>query len=138
MAPARGTIALRFAMPRLLLLLAWLALALALLPLVGAKAQEASPRSEAAPQSYEALLERIKRGDSRVDFGAPRQAFAAGPAYRPYDPEAESLRSEMFSACAAEDYATALDRAVPWGAEAMAGDAAFSLRRPFRGEAQSS
>ena len=98
MGPARGKITLR-----LLLLLAWLALAL--LAPVGAEAQDAGP------QNYEALLERIKRGDSTVDFAALRQALAASPAYRPYDPEAERLRKEMLTAYAAEDYATAHDRA---------------------------
>ncbi len=113
-------------MARLILLLAWLALAL--LPAAatahespqrsGAAPQsetspqsEAGPPSEAAPQSYEALLERIKRGDSTVDFGALRLALAASPAYRPYNPEAESLRKEMLSAYAAGDYAAAHDRA---------------------------
>ena len=144
MGPARGKIALA----RLFLLLAWLALAA--LPAVAARAHEspqrsetspqsnASPRSEAGPQSYEGLLERIKRGDSTVDFGALRHAFAASPAQRPCNAEAKSLRAAMLSAYAAEDYATALDRAVTWGAEAMAGDAAFSLRRPRRREARSS
>ncbi len=122
MGPARGKIALArpaarrlWAAGRLLLLLA--GLALALLPAAAAMAQEAgpqseaSPQSEAAPQSYEALLERIKRGDSTVDFGALRLALAASPAYRPYNPEAESLRKEMLSAYAAGDYAAAHDRA---------------------------
>jgi uncharacterized protein DUF4919 len=118
MGPARGKITLL----RLLFLLACLWLALALLP-VGATAHESpqrseaapqsegAPQREAAPQSYEALLERIKRGDSTVDFGALRLALAASPAYRPYNPEAESLRKEMLSAYAAEDYDTAHDRA---------------------------
>ena len=63
------------------------------------------------PQSYEALLERIKRGDSSVDFGTLRLALAASPAYRPYNGEADRLRSAMFAAYAAEDYEAAHDRA---------------------------
>lgn len=122
MGPARRKITVR----RLRLLLS--GLALAALAAVAAMAHESpqrgpasrsetsppgetSPQGEANARSYEALLERIKRGDSTVDFGALRQALAESPAYRPYDPDAERLRKEMFAAYAAEDYEAANDRA---------------------------
>jgi len=72
---------------------------------------EAGPPSDISPQSYEVLLERIKRGDSSVDFGTLRLALAASPAYRPYNGEADRLRSAMFAAYAAEDYDKAHDLA---------------------------
>jgi hypothetical protein len=61
--------------------------------------------------SYEALLDGVKKGDPKADFGALRLAFTRTPAYRPYDAAYRDRRDAMLAALEGGDYAEALRRA---------------------------
>jgi hypothetical protein len=77
---------------------------LLLAPLAGAQPQ--SP----AKNSYEALLERVKKSDTSVDFKELRLAYAETSTYSPYGGDAESRRM-MFDALKAREYDKALQNA---------------------------
>src|SRR5262249_21348569 len=61
--------------------------------------------------SYEALMERVKKSDPKVDFAALRMAFTKTRADNPYDRADRATRSGMRAALARKDYAKALEHA---------------------------
>lgn len=67
----------------------------------------ASAQQPAAKDSYETLLERVKKQDPAVDFTALRLAYTETKQYSPYSGDKES-RIAMFAALNAKQYETAL------------------------------
>jgi len=62
----------------------------------------------ASQESYEALLERVKKGDPGVDFFQLRMAYAASPGYDPYDFRHMGDRQAMREAFGSQDYVNAM------------------------------
>lgn len=60
--------------------------------------------------TYEALLERVKKGDATVDFTAFRMAYTETGKYDPYGPDRDA-RQAMFAAFRAKAYPKALESA---------------------------
>ena len=58
------------------------------------------------PSNYESLLEKVKKGDAKVDFKALRMAFTETSAYAPYGPDSAE-REAMFDALGKRDYSKA-------------------------------
>jgi hypothetical protein len=79
---------------------------------LGAVLAAALPVSAQQPgqPTYEALLERLKKGDPKVDFAALRLAYAQTPAYSPYNPDRDN-RGAMLRALENKNYKEALERA---------------------------
>src|SRR5205809_4991420 len=62
------------------------------------------------PPKFDALLEKAKKGDPKVDFQALRMAFTETTAYAPYSPSSAE-RDAMFDALDKQDYSKAAQMA---------------------------
>lgn len=87
-------------------------LVLAAVPLVGVVAQEPTPdkptqAADTTKSAYEALLERVKKGDQSVDFKELRFAFTETSKYSPYGGDREK-RKTMVGALNDKQYDKAL------------------------------
>lgn len=67
----------------------------------------ATGAQEPTKASYQELLERVKKADPKVDFGALRMAFTATAAYNPYGLDQD--RPRMRAAFAKKDFDKALE-----------------------------
>lgn len=55
-----------------------------------------------AAESYAALVERVKKGDTKIDYRALRDAYAVSPGYQPYGGSFDDARTAMREAFAAK------------------------------------
>lgn len=89
---------------------AWSCILLALvltLPAIG----DDEPAPDYTAEDYEALLARVKEGDTAVSFVALRFAFAETSSYSPMGTASRDALRAMFGALEEEDFETALERA---------------------------
>lgn len=61
-----------------------------------------------AAEDYGAMVERLKKGDTTVDYRALREAYAASPKYQPYGGSFDDTRQAMRKAFAAKDCPNAI------------------------------
>jgi len=67
--------------------------------------------AETGGPGYDAMVARLKGGDTTLDFEALREAYAASPHYDPYGEAASRLKTTLFDAFAAKDCRRATDTA---------------------------
>jgi Domain of unknown function (DUF4919) len=67
--------------------------------------------AETDAPSYDALVARLKGGDTAVDFAALREAYAKSAHYDPYNETAKQLKATLFDAFAAKDCARTTETA---------------------------
>jgi hypothetical protein len=65
--------------------------------------------AETGTPGYDAMVARLKGGDTTLDFEALREAYAASPHYDPYGEAASRLKTTLFDAFAAKDCRRATD-----------------------------
>lgn len=78
-----------------------------LLVAVSINAQSQGSAQEPGKQKYEALLEKVKAGDTAVNFKDVRMAYTESPGYSPYGGDSEAGKA-MFAALKDKDYNKAL------------------------------